>query len=148
MPNISLDFISPEITLFYRGKENHSSFFSKILSCIILSIIISLIIFLSLDFILKLNPNSFEYSTYINNINSLSFNKSGLFHFVNIYSLNSSFLDYRAFQIIGVEVNDKIFSAKNGNITEFNHWIYYKCNNNEIGGFKEKINGFREYYNN
>ena len=148
MSNFSIDFISPEITLFYRGKENHSSFFSKILSCIILSIIISLIIFLSLDFILKLNPNIFEYSTYINNIISISFNKSGLFHFVNIYSLNSSFLDYRAFQIIGVEVNDKIFSAKNGNITEFNHWIYYKCNNNEIGGFKEKINGFREYYNN
>ena len=23
------DFISPEITLFYRGKEKHSSFFSK-----------------------------------------------------------------------------------------------------------------------
>ena len=142
------DFISPEITLFYRGKEKHSSFFSKIFSCIILLTIIPLIIFLSLDFILKLNPNSFEYSTYINNINSLSFNKSGLFHFINIYSLNTSDFDNRAFQIIGVEVNDKFFSSKNGNITEFNHWIYNKCDNNDIIGFKDKIIGFNEYYNN
>ena len=81
MNSLFFDFISPDITLFYNGKDKHSSFFSKILSLLILLLILYLIIYLSLDYILKRNPTSFTYNTYDDNIGMISFDPSGIFHY-------------------------------------------------------------------
>ena len=59
------DFISPEITLFYRGIDSHSSIFSGILSILLLIGIIFLIIYLSIDLIKKQNPTSFYYTKFV-----------------------------------------------------------------------------------
>ena len=133
MNSLFFDFISPDITLFYNGKDKHSSFFSKILSLLILLLILYLIIYLSLDYILKRNPTSFTYNTYDDNIGMISFNSSGIFHYLYIYNLDLYFqkLDKKAFQIIGIQVNDENFARKNYSLIEFEHWIYSDCDENE-----------------
>ena len=62
---MSFDFISPRITLFYKGQLKHSSIPSVFISIIsVISITILSIIF-SLDFILRRNPTAFYYNRYI-----------------------------------------------------------------------------------
>jgi ABC-type multidrug transport system permease subunit len=47
------DFISPNITLYYRGEENHSSMSSGLISIFLIITIIFFIIYLSFDFKLE-----------------------------------------------------------------------------------------------
>ena len=142
MNYFSFDFISPEITLYYKGKENHSSFFSKILSIMILLLILDLIIYLSLDYILKKNPTSFSYNTYDDNIGIIPFNSYGIFHFLTFYNLDLSVekIYKKAFQIIGIQINYALFSKTNYSYIKYKHWIYSECDDNEIQNLNETIN--------
>ena len=142
MNYFSFDFISPEITFYYKGKENHSSFFSKILSIMILLLILDLIIYLSLDYILKKNPTSFSYNTYDDNIGIIPFNSYGIFHFLTFYNLDLSVekIDKKAFQIIGIQINYALFSKTNYSYIKYKHWIYSECDDNEIQNLNETIN--------
>ena len=78
----NFDFLSPEITLFYKGNERHSSIFSGIITILLFFFIIFLIIFLSIDFIFKKNPTSFFYNKYIENLGPTDLNSTGIFHFL------------------------------------------------------------------
>ena len=135
------DFISPEITLFYRGKEKHSSFFSTIISILILILIIFLIIYLSKDFLFKKNPTSFTYNTYVDKIHLIPFNSTGILHYINIYNTNDKIhkIDKRAFQIIGLPVNDLYFYLNNYEAIKFDHWIYSYCDEKDLIGINSNL---------
>ena len=53
------DFLSPKLTLYYKGSSSHSSELSGILSIISIIAIISLSIYFSLDLIQRKNPDSY-----------------------------------------------------------------------------------------
>ena len=54
-----LDMISPPITLYFKGEDQHSSIFSGILSIIIGLLILAATIYYFLGFINKDNPKSY-----------------------------------------------------------------------------------------
>jgi len=123
------DFISPEITLFYRGDDRHSSIPSGIISIIFFILTTAMTIFVSLDFLLKRNPTAFYYHKYIDDLGIYYLNASNFFHFISFdFSRNYNLekLDLKSFLIIGLTTSDKTYIANNNPI-EYDHYIYELC---------------------
>ena len=146
----NFDFISPNITLYYHNKKQHSSISSGIFSIIILVIIFSLIFFLSLDFLLLKNPTSMYYKTYIDDVDKFYFNSSSLFHYVFL-NQNDFFnitIDEKYFSIIGVPEHDGNYLL-NTNISFHDHYIYGPCDMSDVGDKKNILTGdYLKYYKN
>ena len=97
------DFLSPKISLYYKGSLSHSSSFSVILSIISFIIITSFSIYFSLDLIEKKNPDFYYLNRYAEDPGEFAFNSSSLFHFISLgnYTHNLIGFDFRSFRIIG-----------------------------------------------
>ncbi len=128
------DILSPEITLFYRGKERHSSIFSGIMSIGFVLTISFFIYYLSYDFLLKKNPEAYFYTRYIEEVGLYYFNTNGLFHFIffNLQDDYSFDINENYFSIIGVSAHDSQFISNN-NESLYNHYIYGKCEKSDAG---------------
>ena len=135
------DFISPEINLFYKGNERHSSIASGILSIFLLILIIVLIIYLSIDVIKKLNPTSFYFNKYIEDIASYPLNSSSILHYIALYDVNNNqiSIDTKAINVIGVSINDGVFTEDN-DISKYSLWFYELCEEKDLGNFKKDYN--------
>ena len=126
-----LDYLSPPITIYHQGLLFHSSFVSGILSIISIILIVILTIYYSKELIVKKNPKSFSYYTFIEDSGIFPLNASSLFHFISVASKQNDFnndgIDFSQFRIIGLEDYFEIYLNDN-NLSHYNHWIYGKCN--------------------
>ena len=142
------DFISSEITLYYRGKERHSSISSGIISILLIIFIIALLLYLSFDFLFKKNPSSIFYKNYIDEVGKYYLNSSSLFHFVFL-NLADSFnvtIDNRFFNIVGITVHDGTYIT-NTNLTNYDFYIYGPCDFDDVGELKDiLIDDYLEYF--
>ena len=145
-----IDFISPDITLYFNNKRSHSSKFSYILSIIIIILLILISFFFSTDFIYKINPSSYFYKIFeedigvfpINNISNHDNLSTTFYHFLNF---DNRKIDERAFQIIGINTAANIILNKD--ISEYDHWIYGSCNGKEdIKNFYDYLNDYESIY--
>ncbi len=131
------DFISPNITLYYRGEENHSSMSSGLMSILLIITIIFFIIYLSFDFITRKNPSSYYYQTYTDDVGIHYLNSSSIFHFI-ILNYNQFYnyqIDDRYFEIIGTT----IYGENNINSSQIDHYIYGPCDKNDIKGIENYL---------
>ena len=133
-----VDFLSSDITLFYKGQDHHSSIASGILSILMGIFIIFLIGYLSIDIIKKQHPTSFYFTKFIEEIGTMPLNSSSLFHYISLIDYNGieMDIDIKALNIIGVSVNDGIYTEDN-DISKFSHWIYEYCEVSDIGELKD-----------
>ena len=118
-----IDFLSPNITLYYREEDKHSSILSAFLSVILFGVIIISIYLLSYDFLYKKNPISFYYIKYIEDIGQFYFNNSGVFHYVYLtlkYQNENPKINFNSLNIIGLNIDEYLFK-ENPNITDFNN---------------------------
>ena len=134
-----LDFLSPKITLFYRGSKRHSSSISGIITILTYIAIIILGLIFSFDFILKRNPTSYFYNRFAYDVGTFSFNDTGIFHFLQAGETNNYKYDNRIINVIGVNEYSSLITA-DINITLYDHWIYEPCNNQHIGKLKDYLN--------
>jgi len=140
-----IDFISPEITLFYKGSLSHSSIISGVISFISCSIIIciSFYCFLGLIYREKDCPKIANNNQYIEDAGIFPLNSSSLFHFISIVEdsnqPNYEDFDFTSFNLIGIENNGQ--NMENGNdITKYNHWLYGFCSKeNDIKGIENLV---------
>ena len=129
-----IDFLSPNITLYYREEDKHSSILSTFLSVILFGVIIFSMYLLSFDFLYKKNPVAFYYIRYIEDIGTIYFNNSGMFHIVYLTLKNSNDdpnINFNTINIIGVEVDEYVF-RENSNLSQYNHWIYHYCDSKDV----------------
>ena len=136
------DFVSPLITLYYKGLLKHSSIYSVIISILLIIAILVFSILFSLDFFLKRNPTTFFYRKFIYDAGFYPFNSSGIFHFLT-FGVNN--FDPRAYSIIGVNFKHETLLANN-NESNYDHWIYDRCDNNDIEDKKQYLNDYEELY--
>ena len=142
-----LDFLSPKITLFYKGFDRHSSSISVIISISVYLTILILGIIFSMDFLFKKNPTTYFYNRFIYDVGTFSFNNTGIFHFIRTGEINNISYDNRVISVIGINDFDS-FINKDSNITLYNHWIYEPCNNQHIGDLKKYLNDYEtSFYN-
>ncbi len=137
-----LDFISPQITLFYKGFLKHSSLVSVFLTIFSGITIAILGIIFSLDFILKKNPTTLFYKRFVSNAGIFPLNSSSLLHFIS-FGINN--YDQRAFSIIGVNFKHEDL-IEYQNETTFDHWIYDYCDEYDLNDKFEYLDNFIEYY--
>ena len=128
-----IDFISPEITLFYQGSLSHSSIISGILSLISCSIIIFTSIYYSLSLIYRERdcPKIANNHQYIEDAGIFPLNSSSFFHFISFdedgreqYYDN---FDFTSFNLIGIEEYFQVYE-NDKDISKYNHWLYGLCN--------------------
>ena len=153
-----VDFISPPITIFYKGESSHTSIFSGILSLIVygFSFILGMIFFV--NFLRHADPQVYYYNRYVENAGVFPINASSLFNFIQIIDTKTNKpneVDFDSIRIIGIEETIEVYE-KNNNLSEYNHWIYGKCNNstdtegiNDLITFEHFTESacIRKYYN-
>ena len=86
----NLDFLSPSITLYYRGKNKHSSVFSGIMTILSYTIILACIIYYLLDFFERVNPIIYFFNRYIEDAGKFPFDESSIFHYINLISTSKN----------------------------------------------------------
>ena len=128
----SLDFLSPQITLYYHGSLSHSSIVSGILSIISIIIIIIFGIFYFLRLIKNEDFNAYYFMTFKDDAGTFPFNASSFFHFISLgENENNQWiegLDFTKYRIIGFQTYfDKYLNDKN--LSKYDHWLYGYCNN-------------------
>ena len=126
------DFISPKVTFYFHGFLYHSSILSGILSIISMIFIIILVVYYSLEIIERKDPNSFSFTSFIEDAPIYEINTSSLFHFINMaQNSNNSFnegIDFTMFRIIGTQIYYEAF-MKIPSIKIVPHWLYGLCDN-------------------
>ena len=139
-----LDFVSPGIQLYYKGRTKHSSIYSIAISIITFITLLILSIIFSLDFFLHKNPTSFYYNQFIDDIGIYYLNHSSFFHFISFD--NYSAYDRRAFSLVGVQNSIESTYIANNNESNFDHWIYDKCDKNDIGEYYNILDNYSQYF--
>ena len=126
-----LDFISPTITIYYKGSLIHSSIVSGILSIISVLFIISMTLHYLFDIIQKKNYIVNHIESYIDDAPIYKVNSSSFFHFLNMVSVGkinrNEGIDFTKLRIIGS--NSYYSTFNNNNIKRRSHWLYGKCDN-------------------
>ena len=141
-----LDYLSPRVTFYYQGNLSHTSIISGIISIVAIVFLIILSVYFSLDIIQKSNPNTFFFNSFIEDSGTYYFNKTSLFHFVNIIQnirgneIHEDF-DFTTFNIIGAQahIDNFINNDKRGGLKTFDHWVYGNCNKNNTEGLDDLI---------
>lgn len=127
-----LDFISPPITFHHKGHLSHFSVVSGIISIISLVIIIIIAVQFSLQIIKRRNPAAYYFNSFTKDAGVFPLNSSSLFHFISIAQNTSNLVDegvnFRNFRIVGFNTFFDDY-RDHGNISNYEHWLYGKCNN-------------------
>ena len=127
-----IDFVSPPITFYHKGHLSHFSVVSGIISIISLIIIIVIAIQFSLEIIKRRNPAAYYFNSFIKDAGVFPLNSSSFFHFISIAQNTSNLVDegvnFRNFRIVGLNTFIDNY-MDNKNISNYEHWLYGKCNN-------------------
>jgi hypothetical protein len=126
------DFLSPPITLYFKGEKAHSSVISGILAIIAYSGIIGFSIYYALQFINRENPVAYFFNRYIEDAGTFPMNSSSMFSFLQM--MNSKELlpkdtDFDSVRVIGLDRITIDNYMKDNDLEHYNHWLYGNCNN-------------------
>ena len=155
-----LDFLSPPITLYFKGEDLHPSIFSAILTIIVYVLVFAAAIYYFLGFVNKDNPKAYFFTRYIEDAGNFPVNSSSMFNYVQfIDKYDSSKLGFYFSVLKAVGVNSVYYEQYMYDpdvIENESHWIYGPCNDNtDIEGIEDLIDPIvyhnaaciREYYN-
>ena len=125
------DFISPQITLYFKGDTIHPSIFSGIVTIISYLIILSFGVYYTLAFIYKKDPKIYFFTRYVEDAGAFPLNASSMFHFIQMVKTDDNKyhpIDFNAVRFIGLE--ETIDNYMNIiNLYDYNHWEYGPCDN-------------------
>ncbi len=122
------DYISPLITLYYKGETRHSSIFSGLISIILAIFVIIIGVFVSFDFLFKRNPTSFYSKKEIRDIGTIELSNHFFFHYLSFIEDDNLHFDNKSFSSIGIN-NISYYDFLIEDISEYNfsHWKYERC---------------------
>ena len=154
------DMLSPPITLYFKGEDQHRSIFSAILSIIVYSLVVAAAIYYFLGFVNKDNPKAYFFTRYIEEAGQFPVNSSSMFNYLQFIDKNDNTklgFDFSVLRAVGV--NSVYYEQYMGDpevIADHSHWVYGPCNDNtDIKGIEDIIDPYvyqnaaciREYYN-
>ena len=127
-----LDFLSPPITLYFKGENTHSSIFSGILSIIDYLVITAFTIYYAIDFINRESPSTYFFNSYIEDAGNFTMNASSIFSYFQmmnstIYSPKDA--DFDSIRLIGLDRITIDNYMEDTDLEHYNHWLYGNCNN-------------------
>ena len=138
----NLDFLSPEITLYFKGRYKHSSIFSGIITLISYAVILACIIYYTLDFIDRNNPSIYFFNRYVEDAGAYPLNESSIFHYLNLIGASrdkSIEYDFNSIRIYGIEMYIDSY-IQSYDYSNNNHWEYALCDYDEDISIKKLNN--------
>ena len=143
--------ISPPITLYFKGDDQHSSIFSGILSIIVGITILTATIYYFLGFINKDSPKAYFFNRYIEDAGNFPVNSSSIFNyiqFIHPQEYTTIGFDFNSLVAIGVDdINYDEYMYEPDKISTIDHWIYGPCNSDtDIKGIEYLID-YTKYNN-
>ena len=143
------DWISPPITLYFKGENSHVSIYSGILSIIAYIIVVAATIYYALEFINRESPKAYFFTRYVEDAGTFPVNSTQMFNFIQVSNPKTNKkvpLDFQAFRIVGFDDAYSDDYMTDPSIVETkNHWVYGNCNNNsDTRGISYLIN--QDYY--
>ena len=144
-----VDWLSPPITLYYRGEGSHVSIYSGLLSIVAYTIVIVATFYYALNFINREDPKAYFFNRYIEDAGSFPLNSTQMFHFIQLSDYKTNLkvpVDFSAFRIVGFDDVQPADYQKDPDIVKRkDHWIYGNCNNDtDTEGISYLIN--QDYY--
>jgi len=124
-----VDMLSPNITLYYKQKNIHSSIISGILTIIAFIFILSFGIFHVIKYVNREYPMAYFFDRYIEDIGTFSLNDSYFFNYIQIIDTitrENIEIDFNKIEIIGVNITIDNYIDYGDNIS---YWLYGKCDN-------------------
>ena len=127
------DWLSPPITLYFKGEAQHSSIFSGLLSICAYILVFAAIIYFFLGYIQRENPKAYFFNRYVDDAGYFPVNATQMFNFIQINNKRDNKVipyDQTVFRAVGVD--DAFYDEyyQNPEILENkDHWIYGNCNN-------------------
>ena len=124
-----VDMLSPNITLYYKQKNTHSSIISGILTIIAFIFILSFGIFHVIKYVNREYPMAYFFDRYIEDIGTFSLNDSYFFNYIQIIDTitrENIEIDFNKIEIIGVNITIDNYIDYGDNIS---YWLYGKCDN-------------------
>ena len=127
------DWISPPITLYFKGEGAHVSIYSGILSIIAYVITFAAAIYYALGFINRESPKAYFFTRYVEDAGTFPVNATQMFHFIQVSDPQTNKkvpLDFSAFRIVGFDDAYSDDYMKDESIVKTkDHWVYGNCNN-------------------
>ena len=128
-----MDWLSPPITLYFKGEGSHVSIYSGILSIVAYTIVVVAAFYYALGFINRDSPKAYFFQRYIEDAGNFPVNATQMFHFIQVSdpSTNKKVpLDFSAFRIVGFDdAYSGDYQANPSIVKTKNHWVYGNCNN-------------------
>ena len=130
------DWISPPITLFFKGEGSHVSIYSGLLSIVAYVIVVAAAIFYALNFINRESPKAYFFTRYVDDAGTFPVNATQMFNFIQVSDRVTNqkvALDFSAFRIVGFDevYSDGYMKDPGPSVVKTaNHWVYGNCNNN------------------
>ena len=127
------DFLSPQITLYFKGEQSHSSIFSGIVTIISYLFIFVYLIYDIKEYIYKENPTIYFYYRYVKDTGIYPLNSPSIFHFCQLINNDKKKdikMDYDAFRIIGIDKSIDYYMT-HYNLSNIDHWEYGPCDYKE-----------------
>ena len=128
------DWLSPPITLYFKGEAQHRSIFSGILSICAYILVFVAIIYYCLRFFQRESPKAYFFNRYVDDAGYFPVNSTQMFNFIQINNKRDNKVipyDQTVFRVVGID--DAFYDEyyQNPEILENkDHWIYGNCNNN------------------
>ena len=126
----NLDFLSPKITLYFKGNNKHSSVISGIITIISYLFILISIIYYSLDFFQKGNPTVYFFNRYIEDAGIFPLNASSIFHYLNLIAAAKvktiGEIDFKSISIYGIQRSIEHYIV-DFDLKRDRHWLYELC---------------------
>ena len=122
----SFDIISPEITLYYKGKINHPSIISGLLTIISCLIVLSFSVNNLINCLEKKNPTAYFFNRYEEDIGEYYINSTSLFNYIQLikqYPREPIDIDFNKIEIIGLNQSIYTFIKNKYNLENYYHWI-------------------------
>lgn len=127
----NFDYLSPSITLYFKGNSIHPTRFSGILSIITCIVIVSFGIYYLIEYITKSDKKIYFFNRYVEDAGIFPLNSSSMFHFIQLVRTDNNQyepIDFNAIRIIGLEETIDNYMNDTNKATKY-HWIYGPCNN-------------------
>jgi hypothetical protein len=127
------DWISPPITLYFKGEGAHVSIYSGLLSIIAYVVVVAATIYYALGFFNRESPKAYFFTRYVEDAGTFPVNATQMFNFIQLSDPNTNKkvpLDFSAFRIVGFDdAYSDNYMDDPGIVNTKNHWVYGNCNN-------------------
>lgn len=130
-----MDYISPQITLFYQKRDRHVHSISGFLTIVSYALLASFSGYFISLLLNRKDPTAYFFNKFVDDVGTFPLNSSSMFHYITVGNVK---IDFKAVNIVGVPKYITYYQ-KNNNLSLLEHWVYGPCKKEDLGEYESLI---------